>query len=96
MEAQDQDVQCVLFTPYPSDNFLINTFLFPLVGPALEAFGFQRIIYGSSPSPLSHASSHAGDWYELARESFAELGVEQEGIDAVFFGNVQRALSNSS
>lgn len=67
-----------------------------LVGPALEAFGFQRIIYGSSPSPLSHASSHAGDWYELARESFAELGVEQEGIDAVFFGNAQRAFSRGS
>ncbi|KAK7685344.1 hypothetical protein QCA50_011708 [Cerrena zonata] len=66
------------------------------IGPALEAFGFQRIIYGSSPSPLSHASSNAGDWYELARESFAELGVEQEGIDAVFFANAQRAFSSGS
>ncbi|CAL1708249.1 unnamed protein product [Somion occarium] len=65
------------------------------IGPALEAFGFQRIIYGSSPSPLSHSASNAGDWYELARESFAELGVEQEGVDAVFYGNAKRAFGLS-
>jgi len=63
------------------------------LGPALEAFGYERIIYGSSPSPASHASSNAGDWYELARESFAELGVEQEGIDAIFYGNAKLAYS---
>jgi predicted TIM-barrel fold metal-dependent hydrolase len=59
------------------------------VGPAVEAFGFARIVYGSGPSPISHARSNAGDWYEIAREAFAELGVDQEGVDAVFGGNAQ-------
>ena len=62
------------------------------VGPAIEAFGFQRVLFGSSPAaPLSGSSpaSSAGDWYELARESFAELGVEQDAIDAVFALNAK-------
>ena len=59
------------------------------VGPAVEAFGFERIIFGSAPSPVSRAQSNAGDWYEIAREAFAELGVDQESIDAVFGGNAQ-------
>jgi len=66
------------------------------VGPAVEAFGFERIVYGSSPSPVSHAHSNAGDWYEIAREAFAELGVDQESVDAVFGGNAQRIYVASS
>ncbi|KAL0563875.1 hypothetical protein V5O48_018185 [Marasmius crinis-equi] len=54
------------------------------LGPVMEAFGFQRIIFGSSPSKSSKSTINAGDWYELARESLAELGVEQESVDAVF------------
>ncbi|KAI0070714.1 hypothetical protein K474DRAFT_1574549, partial [Panus rudis PR-1116 ss-1] len=65
------------------------------IGHALEAFGFQRIIFGSSPSPSSHSPSNAGDWYELARESFAELGLEQDDIDAVFYSNAKKAFSSS-
>ncbi|KAL4246199.1 hypothetical protein ABKN59_009292 [Abortiporus biennis] len=65
------------------------------IGPALEAFGFERIIYGSSPSPLSHSASNAGDWYELARESFAELGVEHDTIDAVFGQNALKVYTKS-
>ncbi|KAK1225706.1 hypothetical protein PQX77_011326 [Marasmius sp. AFHP31] len=57
------------------------------LGPVMEAFGFQRIIYGSSPSKSSKSTLNAGEWYELARESLAELGVEQEVVDAVFAGN---------
>jgi len=60
------------------------------LGPAVEAFGFERIVYGSGPSPISHARSNAGDWYEIAREAFAELGIDQESVDAVFGGNAQR------
>ena len=45
------------------------------VSPAVETFGFERIIFGSAPSPVSRAQSNAGDWYEIAREAFAELGV---------------------
>lgn len=66
------------------------------LGPAVEAFGFQRILFGSAPSPSSHAISNAGDWYEIARESFAELGVEQPDVDNVFGGNAQRVYSASS
>ncbi|KAI0940457.1 hypothetical protein AcW1_003647 [Taiwanofungus camphoratus] len=65
------------------------------IGPALEAFGFQRIIFGSSPSLASNAVSNAADWCELTRESFAELGVEQECIDAVFFGNANLLYGSS-
>lgn len=64
------------------------------ISPVVEAFGFQRIIFGSSPSLASQATSKAGDWYELARESFAELGVEQDAIDAVFNGNAKLAYGS--
>jgi predicted TIM-barrel fold metal-dependent hydrolase len=66
------------------------------VGPAVEAFGFERIIYGSAPSPVSRAQSSAGDWYEIAREAFAELGVDQESVDAVFGANAQRIYAAGS
>jgi predicted TIM-barrel fold metal-dependent hydrolase len=55
----------------------------------VEAFGYQRIIFGSSPCPTSEAPSNASDWYEIARESLAELGIEQESINAVFSGNAK-------
>lgn len=35
-----------------------------------------------------------GDWYELARESFAELGIEQEGIDAIFYENAKQVYGS--
>ncbi|KAJ3883586.1 hypothetical protein F5051DRAFT_363356 [Lentinula edodes] len=60
------------------------------LGPVMEAFGYQRIIFGSSPSASSKISSKAGDWYEIARESFAELGVEQEAVDAVFWTTAKK------
>lgn len=63
------------------------------VGPVIEAFGYQRIIFGSSPSLTSNGSSIASDWYDLARESLAELGVEQEAIDAVFHGNAKKVYT---
>ena len=70
-----------------------------VVGHAIEAFGFQRILFGSSAAaPLSGSSpaSNAGDWFELARESFAELGLEQEDIDAVFAQNARNAYAARS
>ena len=51
------------------------------VGPIVEAFGTDRILYASS------GSANPGDWYELAREVVAELGLEQEAVDAIFSGN---------
>jgi len=55
-------------------------------GPALDAFGFARIIFGTSPSPSSTAPSTAHDWYVLVREVVAELAVDQDGVDAIFGG----------
>ena len=75
---------------HPADMRLCSS-----VGPAVEAFGFERIIFGSAPSPTSLARSNAGDWYEIAREAFAELGVDQESVDAVFGGNAQRIYAAS-
>ncbi|CDO70359.1 hypothetical protein BN946_scf184856.g3 [Trametes cinnabarina] len=69
------------------------------VGPTVEAFGFQRILFGSSPAaPLtaSTPASSAADWFELARASFAELGVEQDAIDAVFAENAKAVYGASS
>lgn len=66
------------------------------VGPALEAFGDQRIIFGSSPSPESYAKSAVGDWYELVKESLAELGIEQEGVDGIFGGNARKVYGKKS
>lgn len=51
------------------------------MGPIVEAFGTDRILYASS------GSANPGDWYELAREVVAELGLEQEAVDAIFSGN---------
>jgi len=59
------------------------------LGHAIEAFGYQRIIYGSSGPSSSSSGSNAGYWYQLARESMAELHVEQEAVDAVFGGNAK-------
>ena len=75
-------------TPYHRLSIFVLSFLIPtIVGPAVEAFGYQRIIFGSSP--VSSEPSNAGDWYEIARESVAELGLEQEDIDAIFYSNAQ-------
>lgn len=59
------------------------------VSPVVEAFGYQRILFGSSPCPTSKAPSNASDWYEIARESLAELGIEQESINGVFSSNAK-------
>ncbi|KAJ7072235.1 hypothetical protein C8F01DRAFT_1103069 [Mycena amicta] len=65
------------------------------LGPVMEAFGYQRIIFGSSPSPASQSDSAAGDWYEIARECLAELGVEQEVVDHVFSQNAQKVYGTA-
>ncbi|KAG7098660.1 hypothetical protein E1B28_000576 [Marasmius oreades] len=63
------------------------------LGPVMEAFGYQRIIYGSFPSKISKTKISAGEWYELARESLAELGVEQDVVDAVFYATALEVYS---
>jgi len=66
------------------------------IGPVLEAFGFERMIFGSSPSPAVEASALPVSWYDLVRESFAELGVEQDALDNVFMNNAKRVYGRSS
>ncbi|KAI0093327.1 hypothetical protein BDY19DRAFT_989975 [Irpex rosettiformis] len=64
------------------------------VGPALEAFGYERIIFGSSPASSSHPRAlSSSEWFELARECFAELGTEQEDLDVVFSGNARKVYA---
>jgi hypothetical protein len=68
---------------------------FAIVGPVMEAFGFRRIMFGSSPSGSFQSTvGGAGEWYKLARESFAELAVEQEDIDEVFYGTAKRVYGS--
>jgi len=64
------------------------------IGPVIEAFGFERILFGSSPVASATAPSKVADWYELARESFAELGIEQSGVDAIFGANAKKVYGN--
>lgn len=67
---------------------------FPLlVGPIIEAFGFNRIIYASSGLSNTTQSSSPDNWYEIARETVAELGVDQESVDAIFGGNAKTLYS---
>ncbi|KJA29032.1 hypothetical protein HYPSUDRAFT_128758 [Hypholoma sublateritium FD-334 SS-4] len=63
------------------------------LGPVMEAFGYQRIIFGSSPSSSSKGPSNVADWYEISRESLTELGIEQDFVDAVFYGNAEKVYS---
>ena len=60
------------------------------VGPIVEAFGTDRILYASS------GVANPGDWYELARESVAELNLEQGAVDAIFGGNVNSVFGQGA
>lgn len=67
------------------------------LGPAVEAFGEDRIIFGtSSASPDGRTRIRPVDWYSLARESITEIGVEQEGVDGIFSGNALSIYSKGS
>jgi hypothetical protein len=64
------------------------------IGPVLEAFGYERIIFGTSPSLASPSLVNPADWYALVRESFAELAVEQDAIDSIFSLNARRVYGS--
>ncbi len=59
----------------------------------MEAFGYERIIFGSSAAGSRKGLCGAGEWYEIARESLAELAVEQDAIDAVFCNTAKRVYA---
>ena len=60
------------------------------VGPIVEAFGTDRILYASS------GCVNPGEWYEMAREVVAELGLEQDAVDAIFGGNANVVFGPSA
>ena len=62
----------------------------------LKRSGLNVLFFGAAPSPVSRAHLNAGDWYETAREAFAELDVDQESVDAVFGVNAQRIYAAGS
>ena len=66
------------------------------VGPVLEAFGYQRIIFGSSPPSSGQSIAHVGNWFEIARESIAELVADQETVDAIFFENASKVYGKAT
>ncbi|KAF8557588.1 hypothetical protein OG21DRAFT_1406834 [Imleria badia] len=60
------------------------------IDPVLEAFGFERIIFGSSPASTSGSPALAENWYKLVLESFRELAVSQDELDKIFIDNAER------
>ncbi|KAF9024855.1 hypothetical protein BDZ89DRAFT_1068791 [Hymenopellis radicata] len=70
-----------------------NIFSSSTVGPVMEAFGYERIIFGSSAAGSGRGMCGAGEWYEIARESLAELAVEQDAINAVFCNTAKRVYT---
>ncbi|KAH7108168.1 hypothetical protein BKA62DRAFT_681281 [Auriculariales sp. MPI-PUGE-AT-0066] len=62
------------------------------LGQGVEAFGDRRILFASGPS-VGPDVIDSGDWYALARESLAELGLDQEAVDAIFAANAQTVYS---
>lgn len=63
------------------------------VVPVLEAFGFERIIFGSSPASAGGSPTLADIWYKLVLESFRELAVSQDEMDKIFIDNAERIYS---
>ena len=61
-----------------------------LVVPVLEAFGFERIIFGSSPAFADGSPALAENWYKLVLGSLRELAVSQDEMDKIFIDNAER------
>lgn len=65
------------------------------VVPVLEAFGFERIIFGSSPAFVSGSPALAESWYKLILESFRELAVSQHEMDRIFIKNAEHVYGST-
>lgn len=66
-----------------------------LVVPVLEAFGFERIIFGSSPASPGGSPALAENWYKLVLDSFRELAVSQDEMDKIFVDNAERVYGSN-
>jgi hypothetical protein len=64
--------------------------------PVLEAFGFERIIFGSSPATPNNAFAQPTSWCKLAQEAFRELAVGQDEMNKVFMENAERVYGTTS
>ncbi|KIY53951.1 hypothetical protein FISHEDRAFT_32201 [Fistulina hepatica ATCC 64428] len=65
------------------------------LGTAIEAFGYERIMFASSSSDKA-PTTHVAQWYGLARECFIEFAVDQACVDAVFGGNAMRVYGSNT
>lgn len=68
------------------------------IGPAIEAFGTHRIVFGSQPAlapsdPAIAVPVSGAAWYALLRKCISELGEESEAMTAVMAKNAE-ALYN--
>ncbi|BEI80432.1 hypothetical protein CcaverHIS002_0109610 [Cutaneotrichosporon cavernicola] len=64
------------------------------LGPALEAFGTHRIVFGSQPAlapsdPATVVPVSGAAWYVLLRKCIAELGEESEAMTAIMAKNAE-------
>lgn len=65
------------------------------VVPVLEAFGFERIIFGSSPASAGGSPVLAENWCKLVLDSFRELAVSQDEMDNIFIDNAERVYGSN-
>jgi predicted TIM-barrel fold metal-dependent hydrolase len=86
MDQPPQDVSYVILMKPRGTTVSDMNFV---VGPIIEAFGFSRIIFATSSSSGAESNSSPGNWYEMAREAVAELGIDQDGVNAIFGGNAK-------
>jgi len=73
-----------------------------IVSPAIEAFGFHRIVFGSSPAlPGPHLGRRtrpsvdliypysSSEWYGALRRCLTELGVDAESVTKIMSDNAK-------
>lgn len=72
------------------------------VSPAIEAFGFHRIVFGSSPAlPGPHLGRRTrpsvdliypyapSEWYSVLRRCLTELGLDAESVTKIMSDNAK-------
>jgi len=86
-----------LLTKSPTDNpdKELKNILKLLISPVLEAFGFERIIFGSSPAFGAGSPALAETWYNIVLESFRDLAVSQDEMDKIFIENAERVYGST-
>jgi len=73
----------------------LKNILILFIVPVLEAFGFERIIFGSSPAFADGSPALAESWYKLVLGAFRELAVSQDEMDKIFIDNAERVYGST-